>query len=49
MDLFDKREASPMLIAQQMDAFDNPGWLYELKLEWIPMSGLYRLRYGGSS
>ena len=26
MDLFDKREASPMLIAQQMDAFDNPGW-----------------------
>ena len=33
MDLFDKREASPMLIAQQMDAFDNPGWLYELKLD----------------
>ena len=33
MDLFDKREASPMLIAQQMDAFDNSGWLYELKLD----------------
>ena len=33
MDLFEKREASPMLIAQQMDAFDNPDWLYELKLD----------------
>ena len=33
MDLFDKREASPMLIAQQMDAFDDPDWLYELKLD----------------
>lgn len=33
MDLFDKREALPMLIAQQMDAFDDPDWLYELKLD----------------
>ena len=33
MDLFDKREASPMLIAQQMDAFEDPDWLYELKLD----------------
>ena len=33
MDLFDKREASPMLIAQQMDAFEDTDWLYELKLD----------------
>lgn len=33
MDLFDKREASPMLIARQMDAFDHPDWIYELKLD----------------
>ena len=33
MDLFDKREAAPMLIARQMEAFDHPDWIYELKLD----------------
>ena len=33
MDLFDTREASPMLIARQMEAFDDPGWIYELKMD----------------
>lgn len=33
MDLFEKREATPMLIANQMQAFDNADWLYELKLD----------------
>ncbi len=33
MELFDNREAAPMLIAQQMEAFDHPDWLYELKLD----------------
>ncbi|MBQ2923184.1 MAG: DNA ligase [Tyzzerella sp.] len=33
MDIFDGRRASPMLIAEQMQAFDDPNWLYELKLD----------------
>lgn len=33
MDLFDSRGASPMLIAEQMQAFDDPNWIYELKLD----------------
>lgn len=33
MDLFENRKASPMLIAQQMEAFDDPEWIYELKLD----------------
>lgn len=33
MDLFEKRAALPMLIARQMDAFDHPDWIYELKLD----------------
>ena len=33
MDLFKNRSASPMLIAEQMQAFDNPHWIYELKLD----------------
>lgn len=33
MDLFDGRSAKPMLIAQQMEAFDNPDWIYELKMD----------------
>lgn len=33
MDLFESRTASPMLIAQQMEAFDDPEWIYELKLD----------------
>lgn len=33
MDLFEGRGASPMLIAQQRETFDNPDWIYELKLD----------------
>lgn len=33
MDLFEKRSASPMLIARQMDAFDDPDYIYELKMD----------------
>ena len=32
MGLYESRSASPMLIAQQMEAFDDPGWIYELKM-----------------
>lgn len=34
-DLFQARGASPMLIAIQEEAFDDPGWIYELKLDGI--------------
>lgn len=33
MDLFDIRGASPMLIAQQMQPFDDSDWIYELKMD----------------
>lgn len=33
MDIFQDRSASPMLIAHQSDPFDDPGWIYELKLD----------------
>ena len=33
MDMFENRGASPMLIAEQMQAFDEPNWIYELKLD----------------
>lgn len=33
MDVFEGRSASPMLIEQQMEAFDDPGWIYELKMD----------------
>lgn len=33
MDMFENRSASPMLIAQQMEAFDAPDWIYELKMD----------------
>ena len=33
MDLFDDRSASPMLIARQMEAFDDPDWIFELKMD----------------
>ncbi len=33
MDLFESRGASPMLIAQQMEAFSHKDWIYELKLD----------------
>ena len=33
MDLFVDRAASPMLIAKQAEAFDDPGCIYELKLD----------------
>lgn len=33
MDLFTARGASPMLIARQMEAFDDSEWIYELKMD----------------
>ena len=33
MDMFDARSARPMLIAGEADAFDDPDWLFELKLD----------------
>ena len=33
MGLYESRSASPMLIAQQMEAFDDPDWIYELKMD----------------
>lgn len=33
MDLFENRSASPMLIARQTDAFDDPDYIYELKMD----------------
>lgn len=33
MGLFENRDASPMLIAEQMEAFNNPDWIYELKMD----------------
>lgn len=33
MDLFEARGASPMLIARQMEAFDDPDCIYELKMD----------------
>ena len=33
MDMFESRGAMPMLIAEQMQAFDDPNWIYELKLD----------------
>lgn len=33
MDLFATRSASPMLIGRQEEAFDNPEWIYELKMD----------------
>lgn len=33
MDIFDNRGASPMLIAEQMQPFDDSHWIYELKLD----------------
>ena len=33
MELYENRSASSMLIAQQMEAFDDPDWIYELKMD----------------
>lgn len=33
MELYENRSASPMLISQQMKAFDDPDWIYELKMD----------------
>lgn len=32
-DLFQEKNISPMLIAQMQDPFDDPDWIYELKLD----------------
>lgn len=31
MDLFDAKNISPMLIAEMMEPFDNPDYIYEIK------------------
>ena len=33
MDLFQDKNISPMLIAQMQEPFDDPEWIYELKLD----------------
>ncbi len=33
MDLFAEKNISPMLIAEMKDAYDDPDWIYELKLD----------------
>ena len=33
MDMFDARSVSPMLIGMESQPFDDPGWIFELKLE----------------
>lgn len=33
MGIYEARSASPMLIAQQTEAFDDPDWIYELKID----------------
>ena len=33
MELYENRSASPMLISQQTEAFDDPDWIYELKID----------------
>lgn len=33
MDLFREKNVSPMLIAEMKEAFDDPDWIYELKLD----------------
>ncbi len=32
-DLFQEKNISPMLIAQMQEPFDDPDWIYELKLD----------------
>ena len=33
MDIFESRSANPMLIAEMQEPFDNPDYIYELKLD----------------
>lgn len=35
MDIFDSKAIKPMLIADMVDAFDSPEWIYEVKLDGI--------------
>ena len=35
MDLFDEKNIKPMLISELMEPFNDPDWLYELKLDGI--------------
>jgi len=35
MDIFDNKKLKPMLIAQMMEPFDSPDYIYELKLDGI--------------
>ena len=33
MDIFNDRSVEPMLISEMRDPFNNPNWIYELKLD----------------
>lgn len=35
MDLFDEKNIKPMLISEMRDPFNDPDWIYELKLDGI--------------
>ena len=35
MDLFEEKNIKPMLISEMMEPFNNPDWIYELKLDGI--------------
>ncbi|MBP1753935.1 MAG: dependent ligase [Firmicutes bacterium] len=35
MDLFEEKNIKPMLISEMMAPFNDPDWIYELKLDGI--------------
>ena len=35
MDIFEKKNIKPMLISEMTEPFNNPNWIYELKLDGI--------------
>ena len=41
MDLFDKKEISPMLIARMQEPFSDENWIYELKLDGCRCLGYF--------
>lgn len=41
MDLFERKELSPMLIAQMQEPFSDEDWIYELKLDGCRCLGYF--------
>ncbi len=35
MDIFEEKNIKPMLISEMKEPFNNPDWIYELKLDGI--------------